>query len=61
MSRVRRKDGPKTDSWIPRKLELNSEILKPQQIRGVEQLLSRCRAHGHETASKPRHMLAVEL
>ena len=40
MSRVRRKEGPKTDSRIPRKLELNSEILKPQQIEGVEQLLS---------------------
>ena len=38
MPRVRRKEGPKTDSWIPRKSELNSEILKPRQIGGVEQL-----------------------
>ena len=32
MSRVRRKEGPKTDSRIPIKSELNSEILKPRQI-----------------------------
>ena len=38
MSRVRRKEGPKIDSRIPRKLELNSEILKPRQIGGVEKL-----------------------
>ena len=43
MSRVRRKEGLKTYSWIPRKSDLNSEILKPQQIGGVEQLLSSCR------------------
>ena len=30
MSRVRRKEGPMTDSQIPRKLELDSEILKPR-------------------------------
>ena len=36
MSRVRRKEGPKTYSRIPRKSELKSEILKPQQIGGVE-------------------------
>ena len=30
MSRVRRKEGPKIDSRIPRKSELNSEILKPR-------------------------------
>ena len=36
MSRVRRKEGPKTYSWIPRKSNLNYEILKPQQIGGVE-------------------------
>ena len=40
MSRVRRKEDPKTYSRIPRKSDLNSEILKPRQIRGVEQLLS---------------------
>ena len=45
MSRVRRKENPKTYSRIPRKSYLNSEILKPRQIRGVEQLLRRCRAH----------------
>ena len=36
MSRVRRKEGPKTYSRIPRKSYLNSEILKPRQIGGVE-------------------------
>ena len=30
MSKVRRKEGPKTNSQIPRKSELNSEILKPR-------------------------------
>ena len=44
MSRVRRKEGPKTDSRIPRKLELNFEILKPRQIGGVEKLSTSCRA-----------------
>ena len=37
-ARVRRKEGPKTDSQIPRKSELNSKILKPRQIGAVEQL-----------------------
>ena len=40
MSRVRRKEGPKTYSRIPRKSYLNSESLKPRQIGGVEQLSS---------------------
>ena len=40
MFRVRRKECPKTYSRIPRKSYLNSEILKPRQIRGVEQLSS---------------------
>ena len=44
MSRVRRKESPKTDSRISRKSELNSEILKPQQIGGVEKLSTSCRA-----------------
>ena len=44
MSRVRRKEGPKTDSRIPRKSELNSEILKPWQIGGVKKLSTSCRA-----------------
>ena len=44
MFRVRRKENPKTYSRIPRKSYLNSEILKPRQIGGVEQLLSSCRA-----------------
>ena len=61
MFRVRRKESPNTKSRIPRKLYQNSEIHKPQQIEGVEQLSSKCRAHGYETASKPRHMLAIEL
>ena len=38
MSKVRRKEGPKTNSRILGKLELNSEILKPRQIGGVEKL-----------------------
>ena len=45
MFRVRRKESPKTYSWIPRKSDLNFENLKPRQIRGIEQLSSRCRAH----------------
>ena len=44
MSRVRRKEGPKTYSRIPRKSDLNFEILKPRQIGGVEQLSRSCRA-----------------
>ena len=40
MSRVRRKEGPKTYSRFPRKSYLNFEILKPRQIGGVEQLSS---------------------
>ena len=43
MYRVRRKEGPKTDSQIPRKSELDSEILKPRQIEGVEKLSTSCR------------------
>ena len=39
---VRRKEGPKTYSRIPRKSNLNSEILKPRQIGGVEKLSSSC-------------------
>ena len=38
MSRVRRKESPKTYSRIPRKSDLNFEILKPRQIGGVEQV-----------------------
>ena len=45
MSRVRRKEGPKTYSQIPRKSYLNFEILKPRQIGSVEQLSRRCLAH----------------
>ena len=44
MSRIKRKEDPKTDSWISRKLELNYEILKPRQIGGVEKLSASCRA-----------------
>ena len=40
MSRVRRKEDPKTYLRIPRKSYLNSENLKPRQIGGVEQVLS---------------------
>ena len=38
MSRVRRKEDPKTYSWFPRKSYFNSKILKPRQIGGVEKL-----------------------
>ena len=44
MSKVRRKEGPKTNSRIPEKLELNSEILKPREIGGDEKLSTSCRA-----------------
>ena len=40
MSRVRRKEGLKTYSYISKKLDLNYEILKPRQIGGVETLSS---------------------
>ena len=44
MSRVRRKEVPKTYSRIPRKSDLNYENLKPRQIEGVEKLSTSCRA-----------------
>ena len=44
MSRVMRKEGPKTNSLIPRKSELNSKILKPRQIGGVKKLSTSCQA-----------------
>ena len=44
MSRVKRKEGPKTYSRILRKSYLNSEILKPWQIGGVKKLSTSCRA-----------------
>ena len=40
MSKVRRKESPKTHSWILRKSYQNSEFLKPRSIGGVEQVLS---------------------
>ena len=40
MSRVRKKESPKTHSRIPRKSDQNIEFLKPRQIGGVEQLSS---------------------
>ena len=43
MYRIRRKEGPKTYLRIPRKSYLNSEILKPWQIGGVEKLSTSCR------------------
>ena len=61
MSRVRRKESPKTHSRIPRKPYQNSEILKPRQIGGVEQLSSKCQVHGLNSFLKPRHMLVVKL
>ena len=44
MSRVKRKEGPKTYSRILRKSDLNYKILKPRQIGGVEKLSISCRA-----------------
>ena len=44
ISRVRRKEDPKTYSHISKKSDLNYEILKPRQIGGVEKLSSSCRA-----------------
>ena len=44
MSRVRRKESPKTYSRISRKSYLNSRILKHRQIGGVEKLSSNYRA-----------------
>ena len=40
MSRVRRKESPKTHSRVPRNSDQNSEILKRRQIGGVKQLSS---------------------
>ena len=40
MSRVRRKESPKTHSRIPRKSYWTFENLKPRQIAGVEQVSS---------------------
>ena len=40
MSRVRRKEGPKTHSRILRKLYQNSKILKSRQIGAIEQVSS---------------------
>ena len=40
MSRVRRKESPKTNPRIPRKSNLNFENLKPRQIKGVVQVSS---------------------
>ena len=42
MSRIRRKEGPKTYSRNLRKSDLNFEILKSRQIGGVEKLLTSC-------------------
>ena len=44
MYKVMRKEGPKIYSRIPKKSYLNFEILKPQQIGGVEKLSTSCRA-----------------
>ena len=43
-SRIRRKKGSWTNSWIPRKSKLKSKILKPRQIGGVENVSTSCRA-----------------
>ena len=54
MSRVSRKESLKTNSWIPRKSDWNSENLNPRQIEGVEH--TECR-----TASLSSVDAAVEL
>ena len=40
MSRVRRKEDPKTNSRIPRKQNRKYVFLKPRQIEAVEQVSS---------------------
>ena len=40
MSKVRRKEGPKIHSRIPRKSYKNYEFLKSRQIGGVEKVSS---------------------
>ena len=40
MSRVRRKEGPKTHLWIPRKTDQKFCFCKPRQIEAVEHLSS---------------------
>ena len=48
MSRVKRKEGPKTHLRIPWKTDQNFYFFKPRQIEAIEKLLSNCRAHGVE-------------
>ena len=62
MSRVRRKESPKTNSRIPRKSYWNSENLKSRQIEGVEN--TECRTAFLsliDAAVKPAVEPAVEL
>ena len=47
MSKVRRKEGPKTHLWIPRKTDQKFCFCKPRQIEVVKHLSS----HGAETTS----------
>ena len=51
---------PKDTFTDSKKSDKNFEILKPRQIGGVEQVSSRCQAHGLNNFLKPRHMLIVE-
>ena len=38
MSRVRRKEGPKSHPWIPRKTDQKFCFCKPRQIEAIENL-----------------------
>ena len=61
MSRVRRKKKPKDTFTDSKKTEQNFCFFKPRQIKAVEKLLSKCRAHGAKTAFLSSIDEAVEL
>ena len=62
MSRVRRKESPKTNSRIPKKSNWNSENLKPRQIASVEHTECRTASSSSiDAAVKPAVEPTVEL